>query len=126
MMSPLSDLMSCLAFFVPYLVITAGSPKLQTTLLRVGISENDSRNGPDEISARGPVPAPPDGKESGVRYKAMASSVGLPSPKYRGIYVDGVSTGGGPSGLGPWVLGIERASERDDAMDAAAARLQEA
>ncbi|KAK0371911.1 hypothetical protein CLIM01_10734 [Colletotrichum limetticola] len=117
MMSPLSDLMSCLAFFVPYLVITAGSPKLQTTLLRVGISENDSRNGPDEISARGPVPAPPDGKESGVR---------LPSPKYRGIYVDGVSTGGGPSGLGPWVLGIERASERDDAMDAAAARLQEA
>lgn len=39
--------------------------------------------------------------------------------------MDGVSTGGGPSGLGPWVLGIERASERDDAMDAAAARLQE-
>ncbi|KAK1495382.1 hypothetical protein CTAM01_08511 [Colletotrichum tamarilloi] len=65
MMSPISDLMSCLAFSVPYLVITAGSPKLQTKLLRVGISDSDSRNGPDEISARGPVPAPPDGKESG-------------------------------------------------------------
>ncbi|KAK1728534.1 uncharacterized protein BDZ83DRAFT_648496 [Colletotrichum acutatum] len=67
MMSPMRDLMSCLAFFVPYLVITAGSPKLQTKLLRVGISDNDSSNGPDEISARSPVPAPPDGKESGVR-----------------------------------------------------------
>lgn len=70
MMSPMSDLMSCLALFfsLPYLVvITAGSPKLQTKLLRVGISDNDSRNGPDEISARGPVPAPPDGKESGVK-----------------------------------------------------------
>ncbi|KAI3545874.1 hypothetical protein CSPX01_04798 [Colletotrichum filicis] len=60
------------------------------------------------------------------RPTAKRVDVGLPSPKYRGIYVDGVSTGGGPSGLGPWVLGIERASERDDAMDAAAARLQEA